>query len=225
MNQSNGTASLDPLFKARRVAVLGASSDPSKIGGIPVVLLRDNFSGEIIPVNPNRSEIAGLPCCPDIASIDGKVELAIIALPRGLVEKGVTECLDAGVDAIVVNPADPAGIKAALEEATKAGIVVVAVDQTVTEPSAYVISNDQEEYGYVGAKWLFDQLGGSGEAAAGVAADGGRCSLRRRRDGAERAARRTARPRRRERRCESQRERRKDEAAAGPPSHWGTSVS
>ena len=102
MNQSNGTASLDPLFKARRVAVLGASSDPSKIGGIPVVLLRDNFSGEIIPVNPNRSEIAGLPCCPDIASIDGKVELAIIALPRGLVEKGVTECLDAGVDAIVL---------------------------------------------------------------------------------------------------------------------------
>ena len=42
--------------------------------------------------------------------------------------------ISAKVDAIVVNPADPAGIQAALKEATDAGIVVVAVDQTVNEP-------------------------------------------------------------------------------------------
>ena len=67
------------------------------------------------------------------------------------------------VDAIVVNPADPAGIKAALEEATKAGIVVVAVDQTVTEPTAYIISNNQEQYAYLGAKWLFETDGRQGQ--------------------------------------------------------------
>ena len=87
--------------------------------------------------------------------------------------------ISAGVDAIVVNPADPAGIKAALEEATKAGIVVVAVDQTVTEPTAYIISNNQEEYAYLGAKWLFETIGGKGSVvymrgAAGASADSDR---------------------------------------------------
>jgi len=85
----------------------------------------------------------------------------------------------AGVDAIVVNPSDPAGIGAALKEATDAGIVVVAVDQAVNEPSAYIVSNNQEEYAYLGAKWLFEQLGGEGDVvymrgAAGASADSDR---------------------------------------------------
>ena len=53
--------------------------------------------------------------------------------------------------------------------------LVVAVDQGVTEPSAYVISNNQEDYAYLGAKWLFEQIGGKGEVfymrgAAGASA-------------------------------------------------------
>src|SRR6185436_12697754 len=91
----------------------------------------------------------------------------------------IRNLISAGVDAIVVNPADPAGIKAALAEAAKAGIVVVAVDQAVTEPSAYVISNNQEQYAYLGAKWLVEQLGGKGDVAymrgaAGASADSDR---------------------------------------------------
>jgi ribose transport system substrate-binding protein len=88
----------------------------------------------------------------------------------------IRNLIDAGVDAIVVNPANPEGINPAIKEATDAGIVVVAVDQAVTEPSAYVISNNQEEYAYLGAKWLFEQIGGDGDVvymrgAAGASAD------------------------------------------------------
>ena len=91
----------------------------------------------------------------------------------------IRNLISAKVNAIVVNPADPAGIKAALEEATKAGIVVVAVDQAVTEPTAYIISNNQEDYAYLGAKWLFQQMGGKGDVvymrgAAGASADSDR---------------------------------------------------
>jgi ribose transport system substrate-binding protein len=80
------------------------------------------------------------------------------------------------VDAIVVNPADRSAIDDALAEATEAGITVVAVDQAVTEESAFVLSNDQEEYAYLGATWLFEQMGGSGDVVymrgiAGAAAD------------------------------------------------------
>lgn len=91
----------------------------------------------------------------------------------------IRNLISAKVNAIVVNPADPAGIKSALEEATKAGIVVVAVDQAVTEPSAYIISNNQEQYAYLGAKWLFQQIRGKGDVvymrgAAGASADSDR---------------------------------------------------
>jgi len=88
----------------------------------------------------------------------------------------IRNLIDAGVAAIIVNPANPEGINPAIKEATDAGIVVVAVDQAVTEPSAYVLSNNQQEYAYLGAKWLFEQLGGEGDVvymrgAAGAPAD------------------------------------------------------
>lgn len=88
----------------------------------------------------------------------------------------IRNLIEAGVDAIVVNPANPEGVNSAIKEATDRGIVVVAVDQAVTEESAYVLSNNQEEYAYLGAKWLFEQIGGEGSVvymrgAAGAAAD------------------------------------------------------
>ena len=84
--------------------------------------------------------------------------------------------ISAGVDAIIVNPASLDALNPAIKEATDAGIVVVAVDAAVSEPSAYILSNDQENYAYLGAKWLFEQLGGEGDVVymrgiAGVQAD------------------------------------------------------
>jgi ribose transport system substrate-binding protein len=88
----------------------------------------------------------------------------------------INNLINAGVDAIVVNPVSPDAINDVIKQATDAGIVVVAVDLAVTEPSAYLFSNNQEEYGYVGAKWLFEKLGGTGDVfymrgLAGTSAD------------------------------------------------------
>jgi ribose transport system substrate-binding protein len=82
--------------------------------------------------------------------------------PAGQLED-IRNLIAAGVDAIVINPASPDALNPALAEAEEAGIVVVSVDAPVTAPNAYNLSNDQEEYGYLGAKWLFEQLGGSGK--------------------------------------------------------------
>ena len=71
--------------------------------------------------------------------------------------------ISAGVDIIVLNPTSDVALNPVIKEATDKGITVVAVDQAVTEPSAYVLSNDQENYGYLGAKWLFEKLGGTGK--------------------------------------------------------------
>ena len=67
-----------------------------------------------------------------------------------------------GVDAIIINPADREALDAVIEEAASQGIPVISVDAPVSAPSAYFVSNNQVEYGAVGAEWLFEALGGEG---------------------------------------------------------------
>ena len=88
----------------------------------------------------------------------------------------INNLIEAGVDAIVLNPSNPDALNSALDAAMAQGIVVVAVDAGVTAEGAYILSNNQEKYAYLGAKWLFEQVGGSGDIVymrgiAGVSAD------------------------------------------------------
>jgi ribose transport system substrate-binding protein len=70
--------------------------------------------------------------------------------------------ISAGVDAIVFNPSSPDALNPALAEAKAAGIKTVAVDAYVTDPDTWNFYNNQEEYAYLGAKWLFDKIGNTG---------------------------------------------------------------
>ena len=74
----------------------------------------------------------------------------------------IRDLIAKNVNAIVVNPNDPAALNDGIKEATDKGIVVVAIDASVTAPTAYNLSNDQEQYAYLGASWLFKQLNGKG---------------------------------------------------------------
>ncbi|HKV88757.1 MAG TPA: substrate-binding domain-containing protein [Candidatus Dormibacteraeota bacterium] len=87
--------------------------------------------------------------------------------------------ISAGVNVIVLNPADRSALDPVIKEATDKGIVVVTVDQGVTSPTAYQVHNDQVKYAQLGADWLFKQLGGSGNVVEmrginGVSADADR---------------------------------------------------
>jgi ribose transport system substrate-binding protein len=74
----------------------------------------------------------------------------------------IRDLIAKGVNAIIINPADPTALNPAIAEAAKAGITVIAVDASVTAPEAYNLSNDQQQYAYLGASWLFKQLNGTG---------------------------------------------------------------
>jgi ribose transport system substrate-binding protein len=74
----------------------------------------------------------------------------------------IRDLIAKGVDAIVFNPNDPEALNPALAEAKAAGIVTVSVDAYVTDPDAYNLYNNQIEYAKLGARWLFEQMGGSG---------------------------------------------------------------
>ena len=74
----------------------------------------------------------------------------------------IRDLIAADVDAIIINPNDPNALNEAIDEATAAGIPVVAVDAFVTAEGAYNLSNDQVQYAYLGAKALFEQMGKKG---------------------------------------------------------------
>ena len=93
--------------------------------------------------------------------------------------ESIRNFINAGVDAILVNPHDAAALDEPVKEATDAGIVVIGVDQALTAPTAYSITNDHVEYARLGADWLFSYLGGEGDVyymrgAAGAPADNDR---------------------------------------------------
>lgn len=74
----------------------------------------------------------------------------------------IRDLIAADVDAIVFNPNDPDALNPALDEAQEAGIETISVDAFVTDPETYNLYNNQIEYAYLGATWLFEQLGGEG---------------------------------------------------------------
>ena len=88
---------LDPLFRPASLAVIGASSDPNRIGGRPVAFSKRAFKGRIIPINPQRSEIQGLTAYPSIKDVPGAVDQAIIAVPAKAAMQAAEECIAKGV--------------------------------------------------------------------------------------------------------------------------------
>lgn len=101
-NASARIASLDRMFRAESVAVVGASSDPAKIGGKPIALTKAHFHGRLTPVNPNRDTITGLECAPEIGGVAPPPDLAIVAVPAPAAEAAIGACLERGIRAIVL---------------------------------------------------------------------------------------------------------------------------
>jgi ribose transport system substrate-binding protein len=116
------------------------------------------------------------------ALASGKVSKVILANRNGGPSEQIADLrnlISAGVNIIIVNPSDRKALDPVIKQATDRGIVVVAVDQAVDAPTAYVLSNDQTAYGAVGAEALFKKLGGKGNVVElrgidGVPADADR---------------------------------------------------
>ncbi|KQX89068.1 acetate--CoA ligase family protein [Variovorax sp. Root473] len=100
---SSQAESLSALFAPRAIAVVGASSNAQKIGGIPVDYQRRfGFEGALYPVNPNADRIQDLPAFPSLRAIDQPVDLAILAVPSALVDGALDDAIAAGVKGVVL---------------------------------------------------------------------------------------------------------------------------
>lgn len=94
---------LSAIFEPATVAVVGASEDTVKFGGrVLAYLSTGQWQGRVVPVHPRLSTVQGHKAAPDIASIDGTIDLAVIAAPQAAVEATILQCVAAGVRAAVV---------------------------------------------------------------------------------------------------------------------------
>lgn len=107
--------SLDPLFFPASIALIGASSDPERIGGRPLrFLLEGGFGGALYPVNRSgAAEIQGLKAYASLLDVPGPVDHAIIAVPVAGVEAALLECAQKGVRVVQVFTAGFAEVDAA----------------------------------------------------------------------------------------------------------------
>ncbi|CAA9213935.1 MAG: Acetyl-CoA synthetase (ADP-forming) alpha and beta chains, putative [uncultured Acetobacteraceae bacterium] len=91
------------LFEPRRIALIGASSDPSRLTARAQVYLRKHgFTGDILPVHPREAEVLGERAYPSVADIPGPVDLAYILLGTRQVEGVVQAVAAKGIPAACV---------------------------------------------------------------------------------------------------------------------------
>jgi acetate---CoA ligase (ADP-forming) len=85
------------------VAVVGASRRRDAIGGAVLRNLIDQgFQGPVYPVNPSASHVQSIPAYPDVESIPGEIDLAVIVVPAASVQEAAEACIRKGVKALVV---------------------------------------------------------------------------------------------------------------------------
>ena len=88
-------------FTPRSVAVVGASSEPKKMGyAIMHNLL--HFPGQLYPVNNKRPEVQGLKAYPSVLDIPNPVDMAVITVPAKHVPSVIEECGQKGVTMAVI---------------------------------------------------------------------------------------------------------------------------
>ncbi|SOZ64509.1 6-carboxyhexanoate-CoA ligase [Cupriavidus taiwanensis] len=91
------------LLNPRSVAIIGASDDPGRIGGRPIASMRkQGFAGRILPVNPKRTEVQGLPAYASIEDLPEVPDVAIVAVPAPQVEGVVAALAARGVPAAIL---------------------------------------------------------------------------------------------------------------------------
>jgi acetyltransferase len=94
---------MNALFQPKSIAVIGASSNPGKLGNVLLKnLISYDFRGQIFPVNSQGENVSDLKGYKTIADIPSSVDLALISIPNQFVYPVIKECGECGVRAAVI---------------------------------------------------------------------------------------------------------------------------
>jgi predicted CoA-binding protein len=85
-------AVVEKFLSHDRIVMVGATDDPKKFGWTILRAFVDH-GHEVVPVNPYRAMIDGLPCVPDLRSVPGEVDAVIVMLTGPAALDAVRECV------------------------------------------------------------------------------------------------------------------------------------
>jgi acetyltransferase len=95
--------SLDKLLKPKRIAVVGASDQPGKVG---YTLLQNmigrGYEGVVYPVNPAREAVQGIAAWKQLADLPHAPDLAVICTPAATVPDLIDECGKLGIPGAMI---------------------------------------------------------------------------------------------------------------------------
>ena len=95
---------LDPIFRPRSVAVVGASNNPDRWGHgtMRSILDYSQFRGEVYPINPKDELVCGLKAYKSVLDTPGEIDLAVIVVNANQVVPVFRECVEKGVGGAVI---------------------------------------------------------------------------------------------------------------------------
>jgi acetyltransferase len=109
---------LNSFFEPKSVAVIGASTNPVKLGHAVLKNLVDGGyaeNGKVFPVNPKAEEILGHKAYPSVLDVPVPIDLAVIVIPYKFVPDALRTCGEKGIPAAIV-------ISAGFREAGREGL-------------------------------------------------------------------------------------------------------
>jgi ribose transport system substrate-binding protein len=124
-----GSASLAAMAMAG-----GAQAEDKYVVGVSNTLIGNGWREEMICSIKAEAEASG------------KVSKVVVANRNGGPSEQIADIrnlISAGANIIIINPSDREALNPVIKQAADKGIVVVAVDQAVSAPQAYVLTNDQ----------------------------------------------------------------------------------
>lgn len=97
---------INQMFNARSVAVIGASNNPGKYGYMTVAsILKGGYEGKIYPVNPKGGEILGLKAYRSLKDLPETPDVAVIVISGHLVPDVMKEAAEIGIPGVGITSA------------------------------------------------------------------------------------------------------------------------
>jgi uncharacterized protein len=118
-------ASVADFLRGKRLAVAGVSRGPGSAANAIYAKLRDG-GYEVFPVNPNASQVEGVACYPDLASIPGSLDGVVVVTHPSVSAGVVRQAAARGVPRVWLHRSFQGSVsRAAVQECKKAGIACI----------------------------------------------------------------------------------------------------
>ncbi len=97
------TKNIDKFFEPESIAVVGASTNPIKLGSqIFNNIIESGFKKKLYAINPKADELYGHECYPSVKDVPEELDLAVIVVPAKYMKPVMNDCAEKGVKSVII---------------------------------------------------------------------------------------------------------------------------